>query len=240
MIPWPSTYSFAAVWEFRQALGWTLVIAASAATASMLIAVPLAWWGRRGGWRSVPGLLLASAGAATMGPLVGVTIIQWMGASHLPWMIWAYDRTVLAPVLAATWRCLPLTVLLCWFAFAGLSEHLVDAARVDGAGALRRLMSVGVRSRQAALAAAWFVALALASGELSASILVVPPGVTTVSIRVFGLLHAGVGNQAAALCLTNLAVLSCLALAVSGCVGRMVREEGRGAGIDWRISTRVT
>ncbi len=238
MIPWPSTYRYSVVWEFRQALGWTLVIAASAATASLLLAVPLAWWGRRGGWRAIPALLVAAAAAGTMGPLVGVAIIRWFGTSQVPWIVWAYDRTVCAPVLAATWRGLPLTILLCWFAFAGLSEHLLDAARVDGAGPLRRLISVGVRSRLAALVAAWFVALALASGELSASILVVPPGVSTVSIRVFGLLHAGVGNQAAALCLTNLVILSAAALAVYACVARMVRQGGLDAGIGWRNPRR--
>jgi iron(III) transport system permease protein len=103
---------------------------------------------------------------------------------------------------------------------------------------LRRLIAVGVRSRLAALVAAWFVALALASGELSASILVVPPGVSTVSIRVFGLLHAGVGNQAAALCLTNLVILSGAALAVYACVARMVRQGGLDAGIGWRNPRR--
>lgn len=230
MIPWPSTYRFSVAWEFRQALGWTLAIAASAATASLLVAVPLAWWGRRGGWRAGPALLVAATAAGTMGPLVGVLIIRWFGASNWSWMMWAYDRTVFAPVLAATWRGLPLTILLCWFAFAGLSEHLVDAARVDGAGPLRRLISVGVRSRLAALAAAWLVALALASGELSASILVVPPGMSTVSIRVFGLLHSGVGNQAAALCLTNLLILSVAALAVATCVRRMLQPPSAQSG----------
>jgi ABC-type spermidine/putrescine transport system permease subunit II len=36
---------------------------------------------------------------------------------------------------------------------------------------------------------------------LACSILVVPPGVTTVPIRVFGLIHAGVDDQVAGLCL---------------------------------------
>ena len=65
-------------------------------------------------------------------------------------------------------------------------------------------MRIGIALRASALSVAWLVSLAIAWGELSASILVVPAGVTTIPIRVFGLLHSGVTNQAAALCLTSM------------------------------------
>ena len=58
------------------------------------------------------------------------------------------------------------------------------------------------RSDVAALSAAWLAALAVSAGDLAATILTAPPGVTTVPIRVFGLLHAGVDDQAAGICLT--------------------------------------
>jgi iron(III) transport system permease protein len=51
------------------------------------------------------------------------------------------------------------------------------------------------------LAAAW-LAFIIAIGELAATVLVMPPGVSTLSIRIFGLLHYGAEDQVAALCLT--------------------------------------
>ena len=96
-----------------------------------------------------------------------------------------------------------MAILICWFALSGLSQTLLDAAMVDGAGRLTRFRADRRRLRASALAVAWLVSLAIACGELPASILVVPAGVTTVPIRVFGLLHSGVTNQAAAICLTE-------------------------------------
>jgi iron(III) transport system permease protein len=65
---------------------------------------------------------------------------------------------------------------------------------------------LGLRVRWRALALAWLLAMVVAVGDLAASILVVPPGVTTLSIRIFGLLHYGVEDQVAGICLA-LAVL---------------------------------
>jgi ABC-type spermidine/putrescine transport system permease subunit II len=203
LVPWPSTYRFAALWEFRHPLGWTFLIGASAATCAVAIAAPLAWFGRRGGLRALPAVALAAAGMGVMGPLVGIVLLQLFSLRGLPWLTWLRDQTILVPVLAVTWRCVPTAVLICWIAMSGLSQTLLDAATVDGAGRLARFVQIGIPLRAPALAVAWLVSLAIACGELPASILVVPAGVTTVPIRVFGLMHSGVANQAAAICITS-------------------------------------
>jgi iron(III) transport system permease protein len=172
----------------------------------------------------LPAVIVAAAGAGTMGPLVGVVLIQVFTWSDQSLVVWLYDRTVLAPVLAATWRCLPMAVLICWFAFGGLTRVLLDAARVDGAGPITRFVWVGVAQRTSALAVAWLVSLAIGCGELSATILVVPPGVTTIPIRVFGLLHSGVTNQAAAICLTSILVFFLVAAVIQRLSDRVFRQ----------------
>ena len=63
------------------------------------------------------------------------------------------------------------------------------------------------------MAGAWFLALAVAAGELTASILVVPPGVTTLAIRIFGLVHYGVEDRLAALWLWSIVAFVAVALA---------------------------
>jgi iron(III) transport system permease protein len=55
------------------------------------------------------------------------------------------------------------------------------------------------------------VSLAVAASDLGATLLVTPPGVSTLAMRVFGLLHAGVDDQVAGICLMN--VVLCVLLA---------------------------
>ena len=55
------------------------------------------------------------------------------------------------------------------------------------------------------MASLWILAFAISVGDLSTSILAVPPGVTTVAIRVFNLVHYGVEDQLAGLCLLSVA-----------------------------------
>ena len=50
------------------------------------------------------------------------------------------------------------------------------------------------------------VAFAMASGDLAATILVVPAGVTTAAIRVFSLIHSGVRYEESALSLASVGV----------------------------------
>jgi ABC-type spermidine/putrescine transport system permease subunit II len=68
-------------------------------------------------------------------------------------------------------------------------------------------------------AAAWLAALAVAMGDLAASIITTPPGVTTVSIRVFGLMHAGVRSQEAGVCLISTAGFVVVAAGVMRLLG---------------------
>ncbi len=61
---------------------------------------------------------------------------------------------------------------------------------------------------------AWLVAFAVAWGELAASILVVPPGVITLPIQIFNLIHYGVDDQVAGISLVVLAAFFLLAAVV--------------------------
>ena len=88
----------------------------------------------------------------------------------------------------------------------------MDSATLDGASAWAQLTRVAMPQRKMAIAVAWWVALAVAWGDLSASILVVPPGVMTLPIRVFGLIHYGVDDQVAGISLCVMAMFFVLAL----------------------------
>jgi iron(III) transport system permease protein len=100
-------------------------------------------------------------------------------------------------------KTLPIAVLILWYAFRTVPDELLESASSEGAGRMARFVRIGVPSRWRSLAGAWLAAFAVASGDLAASILVVPPGITTIPVRVFGLIHSGVDDQVAGICLTT-------------------------------------
>ncbi len=185
-----------------------------AATLTLLIALPVAWWARRGGAAGVTALVLTGFCAAMPGPMIGAGIIWLLNRESPPGFIFLYDRTVAAPVLATTVRALPIALLVCWYGLRSVSQESLDAAAADGAGPLRRFLMVALPQRWATVIGAWVAALAVTTGDIQASILTLPPGFDTLSRRIFGLLHAGVDDQVAGLSLINFA-LTCLIAAAS-------------------------
>jgi iron(III) transport system permease protein len=223
LVPLPGTWDGAAVVRFHQQFLWTITIGVCSASAAMLIAIPLGWLARAGGIRLAPAMFFAAIGLATMGPLLGVALIWIFTRSDHPAVVWLYDRTILAPVVAVTLRSMPLPILIATTAFGSLSPSMLDAASIDGTGPIHRMIRIGARQRLPALGLAWLIAFAVACGELSASILVVPPGVSTIPIRVFGLLHAGVGNEVAAICVTSMCGVVLLAIIIRSVAGLLRR-----------------
>ncbi|MCL4202480.1 MAG: ABC transporter permease subunit [Pirellulaceae bacterium] len=211
-------------WRYGEEFGWTAVLGAVTATAAVALGLPLAWLARRGGWRSVPAVAIAATGLAIPGPLIGLSIIWLLDRPFPPGLIWLYDRTLFAPVLAMLVRTLPITILFGWHVLSSIASDVLDAAACDGAGTWRQFWWIAVPPRIASLLAVWLVAFAVATGDLACSILVVPAGVTTIPIRVFGLLHAGVDDQVAGICLVMLASFFLLAVLVM----RLLKVKQRG------------
>ncbi len=214
-----------APWRCRRELGWSLLIGPLAAAAAVLVAIPLAWLGRRGGLRSLPALLTAALALAVPGPILGLGVIKVLDRPELPWLAELYDRSILAPFLALWVRGLPPAVFVLWYALRTVPQEMLESAAVDGAGPVARLWLIALPIRWPAVGLAFIVSLAVSLGDLAASILVVPPGVQTLSIHVFGLLHYGVEDQVAGVCLALLALFAALAAAGWGIIGRM-KDEG--------------
>jgi iron(III) transport system permease protein len=196
----------------RSEFKWTLLIGATAATISLAAALPLAWLARRHLLAALLGMLIAAVLLATPGPLLGMAVNAPRPLSSFT--AWLYDRTIFAPTLAVTLRSLPAALLICWYALASLPDDTLEAARSEGAGALTRLLRVVAPQRAGALAAAWLAAFALGTGDLSCSILTMPPGIDTIPRHVFGMIHFGVTDQVAGVCLTFAAVYAVLGIAI--------------------------
>lgn len=152
------------------------------------------------------------------GPVLGVALIRCLNQpldSPLFALTWLYDETMFAPCVAQIVRALPVATFVLWPALASVSQEGLDSATSDGASWWHRLAWVALPQRLPALCAAWLLAFAVAVGELAATILVIPPGPTTVSVRVFSLLHYGVDDQVAGLCLAVMLAVAALTISAA-------------------------
>lgn len=204
----------ASPWRFRQEWLGTLTVTLPASLAAVAAALPLACLARqrRGGRLAL--VTVVALLAALPAPLLAIAIIFLANRPGIAWLVWLYDRTVFAPVAAQFLRALPWTTLVAWFTLRSVPANLLEAAELHGAGLWTRLFRIVLPYRWPAIAVAWLVAWAICLGDLAASILVAPPGLTTLSIRIFGLLHYGVEDQVAGISLTLFALFQLLAAAV--------------------------
>jgi iron(III) transport system permease protein len=137
---------------------------------------------------------------------------------------WLYDHSIAPIWLAQTWRAMPLPTLILWYGLRTIPAEMLHGAQLEGASPLARFFRVALPQRWHVVAVAWLAAFALASGELDASILVVPPGVSTLPIHIFGLIHYGVDDQVAGVSLFLFAAFVVYALAFLWVARRTIRD----------------
>ena len=203
-----------APWQCRWECMWSLVIGSLAATAAVVAAIPLGWLARKSRWWAFLAMGIALVCLVIPGPFTALAIIGLLNRPGFPWLVWLYDHSILAPWMALTVRAMGPAVLVVWHGVRTVPQPLLDSAATEGCGWLGQLVRIVLPQRLPALAVAWLIGLALALGDLTASILVVPPGVETLSIHVFNLVHYGVEDQVAGICLALTALLGVLAAAV--------------------------
>ena len=183
--------------EFRS----TAAIAISAMFLAIVLAAALAWLARRRPSVATLGWFIATIGIALPGPVIGLGVIAILNHDQ-PVLIYLYDRTLVGPILAILVRVFPLVFIALWWAFCTLDEEPLDAATLDGAGPWRQLFSIALPQRWPLLISAALATFAIASGDVSASLLVLPPGPReTIARRMFGLIHVGADDQVAGVAL---------------------------------------
>jgi iron(III) transport system permease protein len=199
---------------FLPELGWSLLLGQITALTGMLTALCLSTLGRTRAW--VRGVAWSGAmlGLAVPGPILALGLSRMVNQPQVEVMRYLCDRTLFVAWLALSIRLFPIAFLLCDTAVRQLDPRLREIAIVEGAGWWRAQWHGVIRPLGDILGWLWLLLLALAIGDLSVTILAVPPGVTTISIRVFNLVHYGVADQLAGLCLMTLAIFGLLAALV--------------------------
>lgn len=195
---------------------WSATIALVSATVLIAFAIPLAWLcrsttSRINKWRWLS-VIVVVIFAALPGPLVGSWITKVFSSISLPTVIYLYDRTIMAPVIANVIFSLPIAFLISLVVMRNVSDDSLEAAQVEGAGPLTQFWRFGFRDQWLSVFGAWLLLFAFCYGELSASQLVLPPGMDTIPRLMLGLLHAGVDDATAGLTIVSIFVVSLLTL----------------------------
>jgi len=81
-----------------------------------------------------------------------------------------------------------------------IDVHLEQAAALARPRWRTRVGRIVLPLAAPGLGLAWVVAFVFGMGELGATLLIVPPGWETLSLRIYGLMHYGAGELVAALC----------------------------------------
>jgi ABC-type Fe3+ transport system permease subunit len=195
------------VMDYRVEIRWSCELVLWTMLMTMAIALALITWipfRRASAW--VVGAMIFLL--ALPGPIVNLSVSWLFNTAMPPSLQFLSDQTLLGPILALQTRCLPVAYGILW-----LARHKYEAEHRELL-ATDASLSAWIRgwvwfryARLAALTSALACSM-IAFGDLASYLLVQPPGVTTVAMRMFDLLHYGIRNREAGLAL----VLSVIAV----------------------------
>jgi ABC-type Fe3+ transport system permease subunit len=186
--------------EFREEFGWSIYIGVVAASWWLLAGLTISLLAIRFPVLRNPLGILCLLSVFLPGPLVGLFTIWFWNRSEPQWFGWLYDHTLIGPITALGFRMFPAAYLASYFCLRRIPASVMEASRLEGCGQTRFLLGWFSRSK-GYLLACWLLLFLLSLADLSAILLVVPPGVTPISARIFELLHYGVRYQEAGVCL---------------------------------------
>lgn len=201
--------------DFNEEFQWSLQLCSWTAVLSLLVAVVLIGISKR------PSLLPCIFGIlgcmfALPGPLINLAVSKLMLGGLPESLSWLYDQTLLPPILALQFRTLPIAFGALWLAWSQYQRKYKELLAIESLLTYRWKLWIAIRWMLWPSLATWTIAFTVAFGELSSYLLVQPPGVTTIAMRMFDLLHYGTKNREAALALflAILGSLPCLILII--------------------------
>lgn len=186
--------------EFQAEFLWTLYIGSCAATVWLLLALASSFfWPVKSRW-SPWALCSLLALVFVPGPLAGLATIYVWNRNWPPVCGWLYDHTLVGPTFALGVRMFPLAMFAVAILRTQLPANAQDVAKLDGVSHFR-LWASWYGKNFSSLLGVWFLLFLLSVADLSSVLLVLPPGVTPISARIFELLHYGVRYQESGICL---------------------------------------
>jgi ABC-type Fe3+ transport system permease subunit len=200
--------------DYQNEFIWSFLIALTSATIILLLSICFATVARRsrtGQWILAATLAIT---CAIPGPMIGTMIGSLFADNQNEFVRWLYNYTITAPVMANFLFCWPVGALLTWFLFRKIPEDAIESSNLDGAGQGTQVWQFGIAANITSLIGCFLVTFAVCFGELSASQIVRPAGMDTVSRKMLGDLHAGVNELTAGI--TIVTALTIVAISLLG------------------------
>ncbi len=151
--------------------------------------------------------LLLLFGFVLPGPVSGVALrtVASLPRDSLPFNLDDHlasaGDTIGMLLLAWAVRFVPITALLIEYALRRLPNEYHEVARLEGARWWSNLKAYGWRAIMPPACAGMIATYALTLGELGAALLLIPPGPTTLSVRLQTLMHYAPTGQVSTICL---------------------------------------
>jgi iron(III) transport system permease protein len=136
--------------------------------------------------------------------IVGVGLIGVWNRPGLPGAVYGTDAMFILVYLA---RFVPVAALVVAAAVRYVPVSHEEAAAAAGAGWLRTMWRIVLPQLRLGLVTAWVVVFVLSFGELGASVLISPPGESTLPIRIYTIIANAPPAQVAALALLQTMVI---------------------------------
>jgi iron(III) transport system permease protein len=193
----------------------SVTLAAAGASFTVALCFPIAYAAERAGpsirrWV----LLLALSPLAVPATVIGIGLVRlWNRDVGLP----VYG-TMLMLVLGYAARFSPFAVVILATTLKQVGREQEEAALLASANWRRRIAWIVAPQCMIGFAAAWTITFVFCIGELGVSLLLMPPGSETVTLRLFNLLHYGAHDVVSALSLTVVACGLLVCCAVFGLV----------------------
>lgn len=118
--------------------------------------------------------------------------------------------TMWMPIVAAVIRYVPLSAIIIYAQKKRMDSLLFDAADLFALSRKDAQLGVKLPLQRYGVVAASLIVFALSLGELGGTLLVIPPGRETLTIRIFNYLHYGGTEEVAGLCLAMVAIMMTL------------------------------
>jgi len=187
----------------------SILIAVSTAFISIVLAVLAVWAIGKKGIGNVWWVLIGVP-LAIPAPLVGIGLISvW----NRPGIIDIYGTEVM-PILAGVIRFSAIAILVVYVYSSRISSLLMDAGKVFAKNRIKYFFRIRMPMMLPGLIAGFFFVFTLALGELGATLIVAPPGKTTLTMKIYNYLHYGGTETIAGLCLAVIIMTM-----VSGIIG---------------------
>ncbi len=189
----------------RDAIINSLSLAATAATLIIALAIFLGYWrGRsRSRWRGVFDLILIMI-FAVPSTVLAVGLIGLWNRPGLIEKLYTSQTIIIAGYMA---RFVTVAALILGASMRQISESFEEAAEVAGASWTRLFAQIVLPNILPGIVAAWLISFIFAIGELGTTILVAPPGESTLPVRVYTLIANTPSSEVAALALMEVGII---------------------------------